>query len=291
MPNIFKNILGSTAESYTFLDVEDIDVGALAQAEEDEENEFIDGEFDEAESEIDAENEFGEEGDFEADGESGEEFKNVSKFEGKNKPFTLELAKIEADEIVEDARQRADAIVSEAATGAKLLRFSAESEIKKARKEAYDEGYAEGLVEARVKVAAKMEAQVNEFLISAVREKDELLKKSQEEMCELALAIAEKIIQISLKSSAEVVARMIQVSIEKLKRREWVRIYVCDTDAQGIIESTPELTAALAGLSDNVKIVPLTDSEEGTCIIEMPDEIIDASVKTQMQNIRETIRT
>ncbi len=280
MPNIFKNALSSDTDSYIFQDVEDIDVGLVVEEVEEEEEQLSSAELDESGEEYDSESEFGQE---------GEEFNNILHFEGKNKSFSLELAKVEADEIVEDARRRAEAIVSEAATGAKLLRFSAESEIKKARKEAYDEGYAEGLVEARVNVAAKMESQVNDFLVSAVREKDEILKKSQAEMCELALAIAEKIIQISLKSSSEVVARMIQVSTEKLKRREWVRIYVCENDAQGIIESTPELTAALAGLSDNVKIVPLTDSEEGTCIIEMPDEIIDASVKTQMQNIRATI--
>ena len=46
------------------------------------------------------------------------------------------------------------------------------------------------------------------------------------------------------------------------------------------------LAAALASLSDQVRIVPVADDESGTCIIEMPDEIIDASASTQLSNIR-----
>ena len=32
------------------------------------------------------------------------------------------------------------------------------------------------------------------------------------------------------------------------------------------------------------------DGEDGTCIIETPEEIIDASVSTQMSNIRDLLR-
>ena len=45
----------------------------------------------------------------------------------------------------------------------------------------------------------------------------------------------------------------------------------------------PQLTA-LSGLSDHIKIIPMAGDEEGTCIIEMPDEIIDASASTQLNN-------
>ena len=51
----------------------------------------------------------------------------------------------------------------------------------------------------------------------------------------------------------------------------------------------PELTASLAGLSDHIKLIPMADDESGTCIIEMPDEIIDASASTQLNNIRDVL--
>ena len=33
----------------------------------------------------------------------------------------------------------------------------------------------------------------------------------------------------------------------------------------------------------------MADDESGTCIIEMPDEIIDASVSTQLDNIKDIL--
>lgn len=53
--------------------------------------------------------------------------------------------------------------------------------------------------------------------------------------------------------------------------------------------SPPELTTALAGLSEHIKIIPMSDDELGACIIEMPDEIIDASASTQLNNIRDVL--
>ncbi len=276
MPNIFKNILGAVADEYVFQNVDTIDVGELPEDEGteqgDEENDIL----------------YDEDGEVMLD-EDGEPLREVNRLEHSETPLAVSYATIQADEIIADARKRAEAIVSEAATGAKLIKFSAENEIKQAREQAFEQGYTEGVEKARLEMGVKLEMQVKEFLENAVLEKDTFIEKTQIEMCELALAVAEKVIQISLQSSKEVIARMIQVATEKLKRREWVRIYISEIDAHGIVESAPELTAALAGISDNVKIIPLKDGESGTCIIEMPDEIIDAGVSTQMTNIRATI--
>lgn len=38
-----------------------------------------------------------------------------------------------------------------------------------------------------------------------------------------------------------------------------------------------------------MKIIMMENSEEGTCIIELPDEIVDASVSTQLENIKDVL--
>ena len=60
-------------------------------------------------------------------------------------------------------------------------------------------------------------------------------------------------------------------------------------EARTLAQITPELMSSLASVSDHVKIIPMNDDEPGTCIIEMPDEIIDASASTQLANIRELL--
>ena len=38
-----------------------------------------------------------------------------------------------------------------------------------------------------------------------------------------------------------------------------------------------------------MKIVMMEEAEEGTCIIEMPNEIIDASAATQLENVKDIL--
>ena len=117
----------------------------------------------------------------------------------------------------------------------------------------------------------------------------ELAVQIQEELRDLSIAIAEKVIHISLKSSLDVIGRMIQMATEKLRRREWVHSYVGGYSTRELSQITPELTMALSGISDHIKITPMPEDERGACIIEMPDAIIDASASTQLQNIREIL--
>lgn len=178
---------------------------------------------------------------------------------------------------MEDARQQAEELLEQER---QHIRQEAEAEKELARADGYRQGYGEGLRQARVEGAAQIEEhrkqeaeRIRSFLEQAAAARDSLLEQAQNELCELSLAVAEKVIHISLRTSRDVIARMIQVATEKLKRREWVHIYVGGYEARDLAQITPELTTALAGLSEHIKIIPMSDDELGACIIEMPDEI------------------
>ena len=79
---------------------------------------------------------------------------------------------------------------------------------------------------------------------------------------------------------------MIQAAIDKRKRKEWVHIYIAECDAKRLTQMPATLSASLTALSDRVRIIPMAEDESGTCIIEMPDEIVDASAATQLDNLR-----
>ena len=79
---------------------------------------------------------------------------------------------------------------------------------------------------------------------------------------------------------------MVQTALDKRKRRDWVHIYIAECDAKRMVQVPASLTAALAAISDRVRIIPISDDESGTCVIEMPDEIVDASASTQLNNIK-----
>lgn len=205
----------------------------------------------------------------------------------------LSLAQAQADELIRNARAQAERIIEEA-------KQAAEAEVARIHQQASEEGYNQGYVEGQRKgeeeasAATRKAAQesveaVQRFLTQANNMRDEKIDKLSGELLDVAVAVAEKVIHVSLKSSEEIIKRMIIAATEKMKRREWVQIYVADCDMKGVAQSDPSLTAALSSLSDHIKIVPMRDAETGTCIVEMPDEIIDASASTQLENIRSVI--
>ena len=206
----------------------------------------------------------------------------------------VQYAQLQAELILKQAREEAETILADARAAAK----AEQEEIRMgARDEGYREGYAQGIAKAmddaqrdREAVAAQLEQEVQAFLEKADMAREEFITQSQDELLDLCIAVAEKVVRVSLKSSSEVIVRMIQTATERMKRQEWVHIYISGCDTKGIAKISPALTTALGALSQHVKIVPMGDEEDGTCIIETPEEIIDASVSTQMTNIRDLLR-
>ncbi len=208
--------------------------------------------------------------------------------EVKESPITF--AQIQAGEILADARRDAERILKQARDDADR---EAENVFAAARDGGYQEGYAAGMAQAaeesrrlREEQAQRLEEEVHRFLGQASVALDRQMDQSVDDLRDLALAVAEKVVCVSLKSSADVISRMIQTAIDKRKKKEWVHIYISECDAKRLSQIPASLSGALNALSDRVRIIPMADDESGTCVIEMPDEIVDASAATQLNNLR-----
>ena len=286
MPNIFKAFSRTKAEPYKFPVAEEIVVPGV-EPEPGPEDEAESGEeFVPLGEEPSAEDE---EAGSDA-GLSGGEQKDGAASEKETKETPVSFAQIQAEQILADARREADKILLKA-------RDKAGEESKeifaKARGEGYQEGYVAGMAQAtqesrqaREEQAVRLEEEVHRFMEHAADTLDRQMDQSVDDLRDLALAVAEKVISVSLRSSADVIARMIQTAIDKRKKKEWVHIYIAECDAKRLTQLPASLTTALSALSDRVRIIPMADDESGTCIIEMPDEIVDASVSTQLSNLR-----
>ena len=298
MPNIFKRFMKPAAVNYVFTDANELtdDDEALAGEAAAETLTDFDSAFD-ADFDEDFAADF--DGDFEhVEGPARvgqEQTAETEPAPEEERPAApVDFARVQAEAILAAARLEAEQIKAQALK-------DAEAEVhelyRAARADGYNGGFTEGMAaamsEAQAEIARQAEAQgaeVKRFLDDATHRRDLILQDTKEDLRDLALAVAEKVIRISLKSSGDILLRMIETATEKHRRCEWVQIYIADCDTKNIALSTPELTAALGHLSNRIRIIPMADDESGTCIIEMPDEIIDASVSTQMDNIREVIQ-
>ena len=158
--------------------------------------------------------------------------------------------------------------------------------------EGYEEGFSEGSEKAYKDHKAELDLRIEEFQTTmkttierVTEEKDRILERYIDDLKKITLTIAEKIIQTSLKSSGEIIKRMIAAA-GKLKKTQWVKIYVSQTDAGMMIQGDVGLLNELSHISGNIKIIAMDHAEDGTCIIELPEEIIDVSVNTQIENIK-----
>ena len=206
----------------------------------------------------------------------------------------VHYAQLQAELILNKAREEAEELLVRAREQA----VQEQEEIRAgARDEGYRDGYAQGTAKAmsdavrdREATAARLEKEVKDFLEKASLAREEMILQSRDELVELCLAVAEKVVRVSLKSSSEVVVRMIQTATERMKRQEWVHIYISGCDVRQLSKISPALTTTLGALSQHIKIIPMGDGEDGTCIVETPEEIVDASISTQMSNVRDVIR-
>ncbi len=250
------------------------------------------------EQEAEAQNE---EGDQE-EAESSEEPPEINREELEAaKAAILEEARKQAQEMLADASAESEKLIEEAKQQAQKL---IEETVQKATEEASDKGFAEGYKKGQNEGYMAAENAINEGMIqeaAAFREeleaslkefeerKEEILGNSLNDLTDLAVNIAEKVIKISLRSSKDVVAKMIVAAAEDCRDKQWAKVYISQDEKALAMNLEKELIDALNQISSNVKVVVMEDEPSGTCIIESPDQIVDASVGTQLDNIRQIV--
>lgn len=195
--------------------------------------------------------------------------------------------------ILEEARREAQQILEDAARQADRER---ERVFEEGRQEGYARGYDEGYQKAEEEFRGEIREHLQEFeddmkkaLDAVDTARKNCLHTYLEELKDCAIAIGEKVIHISLRSSGEVIKQMIISATEKLKKTAWVKIYMDKYDYDMMMEADAGVIDELSHLSDNIKFIVMDKEDRGSCIIEMPEEIVDVSVNTQIENIKDIL--
>lgn len=163
-------------------------------------------------------------------------------------------------------------------------------------REGYEKGYLDGYEKAQQEVEKTLKKEADELLLelreliaSVDQRKREMLEQYKDDLRDIAISIAEKIIRVSLKSSGDIIKRMIISATEGIMSKEWVKIYIARCDAEMAVNGDSMLINSISYVSDHIKIIVMENEASGTCILEFPDKVIDASTNTQIENIKEII--
>lgn len=208
--------------------------------------------------------------------EETEEDRRAAEFKRK-----MDAMMEQAEKVLDDARSVAE----------KIKQDAYDEGFEAGKKMGYDKGFQEGEAEGLAgyqKKTAELEDMFAASILDVETVKEKTLEKYMDDLKEISLSIGEKIVRTSLRSNVRVIERMILAATEKLKKSAWAKIYIGATQEMGKdINADPRFLQELSNISDSVKIIIMEDEETGTCIVERPDEIIDVSVGTQLENIRE----
>jgi flagellar assembly protein FliH len=236
-----------------------------------------------------------------------DKIKNVD----SNKLNQINLQRTSKEELYEIYNQR-EIIIKEANDEAIKIINSAKrnslSEITQLKDKGYEDGYnagfeigknkgfEEGYKEAYLKVSEELTKQ-NENKIKELVEMLEIIEKDKQNIifeykdniARLSIDIAEKIIKKKFDPNDNDVNSIIVNLIRDYKNVEWVKIYISDKDVAKHIEADRSLINEIKKVAKDVKIESLKELDEGSLIIETPDNIVDASINTQLKNLRDIV--
>lgn len=228
------------------------------------------------------------------DAEPIEEAEQVKPAAPQEEQKSESISRVYAEEIIQQAQEEADRILEEAkAAVAAQKEKAAEEGYQSGFDKGYQEGYAKGTEEADAFFQTESRAFLEEMrgIVTEVsNQKEEILEKYKQDLKNIAIAIGEKVIQVSLKSSGNVIEKMILSATEKLHTRDWAKIYISKADADLLVRGDRDILRVIGRLSENLKVIVMENEKPGACIIELPDEIIDASASTQVENIKEILK-
>ena len=210
-------------------------------------------------------------------------------------PAELKEAERASKEMLAEAEAEKERLLEEA-------RAEAEQIKKDAEEKGYNDGYQQGLVDGEDAAEKKANAIYRERIdqwetavagaIDGIqKERKESFQRYLEELKDVVLTIAEKVIHVSLGTSGEVIKKMIVTEVEKLHKTEWIKIYIDKVDYDRLVEVDEDVARELYRVSDNIKFVVMDKEQSGYVVIETPQEMIDIGVDTQLENVKEAVKS
>lgn len=213
----------------------------------------------------------------------------------------LKEAEVEAQEQIARAKAAGADTINEAQQEVRQLTAQTDLHVKKqlddaakqavvlleqAKKDGYAQGYGEGKAQAQQECAGALTSA--KALTDGIRaEKDALLRSYEQELTETALGIAEKILLHEIRQESAHVRDILRQAAKNFRSADHLTIRVSSLDVSEEVFSDLSFIQEIVGNDTHIDIELANDVESGTVILDDGREILDASVNTQLQMIRE----
>ena len=197
----------------------------------------------------------------------------------------------EAQALKRKAMDEAEKIIAEAHVKAKQIEEDSREAFEVGRKEAEIEGHAAGRETGFIEGKAEMERLVQRTQTVLERAQDkraEILEETEQEIINLVLLIARKVIKVISESQRNVIISNIVQALRKVKGRGNIIIHVNIADLKLSTEHVKDFINLVEG-AKSIQIVEDSSIDEGGCVIETDFGEIDARIASQLAELESKI--
>ena len=193
-------------------------------------------------------------------------------------------AKQQAQVIIDEAKQKAQAHIDAAVEEAN----SKVAEITEdARQKGHQTGYEEGQIAIKRDLVEQIE-NLDKFAKSEFEIKKRIIKSAHNDIVNLVVMIADKVCHKKLKMDREILYNITKYSINELKDKESVTIFVNPSMAKKIYAISETLQKDILSLQ-SIKIVEDNSVSEDGTIVESISSRIDNRVSSQIDEIAQKL--
>lgn len=197
----------------------------------------------------------------------------------------LRDAKQEAETLLMDAKQKAQAIAAEIQQDRERWENQEKAMfIEQAQKEGYQQGVEDGFQKGYKEIAGEI-AFAKEVVESSKKDYRQHIESAETVILNLAMKVAEKIIGHQLEKDEESFLSIVKRAIKEARDYREVQLHIHPVQYQSILSHKEELIAIFPKDTE-LYIFPDDEIEENSCIIESENGRIDASVDSQLQEIK-----
>lgn len=197
----------------------------------------------------------------------------------------LNQAKQEAESLLIEAKQKAKAVADEVQQAREHWEKQEKiMYIEQAQKEGYQQGIEDGIQKGYNEVAGEI-AFAKKVVESSKKDYQQHIESSESVILDLAMKVAGKVIGRQLENDEESFLSIVKKAIKEARDYREVQLHIHPIQYQSILTHKEELISIFPKDTE-LYIYPDDDLNESSCIIESENGRIDASVDSQLQEIK-----
>ncbi len=190
-------------------------------------------------------------------------------------------AQRDAEAIIEEAEREAARLIEQAKTNG--FEDGYQTGIEQGRNAGFEAGR-NAAFEEQCGTLQRVVGSWSEALVAFHDARDALLRDAREDVLELAVRIAERVLRREIEHDRESAARQLKAALDLALSATSLRVEICHGDLDAVTEALPGLLGKFAG-SPHAEVIESHDIEPGGCRVRTESGVIDAGISGQLDRL------